>query len=171
MGGPIYLPKVLPSGLKDKFFFFVNYDKLIEHDGSALVTASVPSAAERTGNFSELAPGSGNPSPVQLYNPFYTTYSGGLSSRPAIPNNRLDLATQPNGSPLINPNAVALINAAVPLPNVTGVPSNQINWVGYTAESISTSHVDARFDARVTSKDSVFVTWSLGNALANSPAA
>jgi hypothetical protein len=165
VGGPVYIPKVLPSALRDKLFFFVNYDKLIEHDGSALVTSSVPSAAERTGNFSELAPGSGNPSPVQLYNPFSTTYSGGLSSRPAIPNNRLDLATQPNGSPLINPNAVALINAAVPLPNVTGVPSNQTNWVGYKAESISTSHVDARFDARITSKDSLFVTWSLGNGL------
>lgn len=163
LGGPIYLPKVLPVRLKDKFFFFVNYDKLIEHDGSTLDTASVPSAAERTGNFSELL--GTNPSPVQLYNSFYTTYSGGVSSRPAILNNRLDLATQPNGSPLINPNAVALVNATVPLPNVMGVPSNQTNWVGYTAESITTSHVDTRFDARLTSKDSLFVTWSLANGL------
>jgi hypothetical protein len=163
LGGPIYIPKMLPSGFKDRLFFFVNYEKLLEHDGSSLYTASVPSAAERTGNYSELL--GSNPAPAQLYNPFYTTYVNGNSSRPAILNNRLDLATKPDGSPLIDPNAVKLLNATVPLPNVTGVPSNQINYTGYKAESISTSHLDTRFDARITSKDSVFVTWSQSKGL------
>lgn len=158
LGGPIYIPKILPRRFKDKFFFFANYQKLLERDGNTLFTASVPSAAERSGNYSELLVN--NPAPQQLYNPFYTTYdTSGNSTRPAIPNNRLDLATKPDGSPLIDQKAVALINAVVPLPNVA-VPSNETNYVGYQAESISGYHVDTRFDARFTDKDSVFVTWS-----------
>jgi hypothetical protein len=158
ISGPVYIPKLLPHSFREKFFFFVNYQKLLEHDGNTLFSASVPSAAERTGDYSELLVN--NPAPQQLYNPYYTTYDeSGNSTRPAIPNNRLDLATKPDGTPLIDQNAVALINAAIPLPNVD-VPSNETNYVGYQAESISDYHIDTRFDARITPNDSAFVTWS-----------
>lgn len=161
LGGPIYIPKVLPHSFKERFFFFANYEKLIEHDGNTLFSASVPSAAERTGDYSELL--INNPAPQQLYNPFYTTYdASGNSTRPPIPNNRLDLATKPDGSPLLDPNAVNLINATIPLPNVN-VPSNETNYVGYQAESISGYHVDTRFDAHITPNDSAFVAWSSFN--------
>jgi hypothetical protein len=157
LGGPVYIPKVLPW-LRDKLFFFANYEDLREHDGNTLFTGSVPSAAERTGDFSELIVN--NPDPQQLFNPFSTTYgASGNSTRVAIPNNRLDLATQPDGSPLIDPTAVKLINATVPLPNVS-VPSNETNYVGYQAESVSNYHLDTRFDAKISPKDSGFVTWS-----------
>ena len=33
IGGPIYIPKLLP-GIRDKFFFFANYENFIEHDGN-----------------------------------------------------------------------------------------------------------------------------------------
>ena len=159
LGGPIYIPKVLPRGFKEKFFFFANYQKLLERDGNTLFAASVPSAAERTGDYSELLVG--NPAPQQLYNPFTTTYdASGNSTRQLIPNNRLDLATKPDGSALVDPNAVKFINAAIPLPNVA-VPSNETNYVGYQAESISGYHVDTRFDAKITPNDSAFVAWSL----------
>ncbi len=158
VGGPIYIPKITPASFKDKLFFFVNYEKRIEHDGNSLFSTSVPSAAERTGDYSELLVN--NPAPQQLYNPFTTTYdASGNSTRVAVPNNRLDLATRSDGSPLIDPNAVALINATIPLPNVA-VPSNETNYVGYQSERISGSHIDTRFDARITDKDSVFGTWS-----------
>ena len=51
------------------------------------------------------------------------------------------------------------MNAAIPLPNVNA-PSNETNYVGYQAESITGYHIDTRFDAHLTDKDSVFVTWS-----------
>lgn len=160
LGGPVYIPKLLP-GLKNRVFFFANYEKMIEHDGNTLFTGSVPSAAERTGNYSELL--DNNPDPQQLYNPFYTTYDGsGNSTRPAIPNNRLDLVSKPNGSPLIDPTAVKLVNATIPLPDVNA-PSNETNYVGYQAESISQYHFDSRFDARISANDSLFVTWSKSN--------
>lgn len=164
LGGPVYIPKLLPF-LKNKIFFFANYENLIEHDGSGLVTASVPSAAERAGNYSELL--GSNPDPQQLFNPYYTTYdASGNSTRPAIANNRLDLATTPGGAPLINPNAVKLVNATMPLPNVANVPSNETNFVGYQAEGVSNYHIDTRFDAKITNNDSVFVTWSKSNGSA-----
>ena len=132
LGGPVYIPKLFP-GLKDRVFFFANYEKMLEHDGNSLITGSVPSAAERTGNYSELLVN--NPDPQQLFNPFETTYdANGNSTRPAIPNNRLDLARKPDGSPLIDPTAVKLVNATIPLPNVN-VPSNETNYVGYQAKA------------------------------------
>jgi hypothetical protein len=158
LGGPVFIPKLLP-GLRNKLFFFGNYEDFIEHDGNQLVTGSVPSAAERTGNFSELL--GSNQNPVQLYNPFFTTYDeSGNSSRPAIANDRLDLATRADGSPLIDPSAAAIMTALWPLPNVANVPSNETNYVTYQTPGITNYHIDTRFDARMTQKDSMFVTWS-----------
>lgn len=158
LGGPIYIPKLLP-GLRDKLFFFANYENFIEHDGNQLVTGSVPSAAEQTGDFSELL--GSNQNPVQLYNPFFTTYdASGNSSRPAIANDRLDLATRPDGSPLVDPQSAAIMKALWPLPNVPNTPSNETNYVTYQTPGITNYHIDTRFDARFTSKDSMFVTWS-----------
>jgi Carboxypeptidase regulatory-like domain/TonB dependent receptor len=163
IGGPVYIPKLFPE-MRNKFFFFANYENFIEHDGNQLVTASVPSAAERTGDFSELL--GSNPNPVQLYNPFFTTYDvNGVSSRPAIPNDRLDLATRPDGSPVVDPGSTAILNALYPLPNIANTPSNQINYVAYQTPGFSNWHIDTRFDARITAKDSVFVTWSRSSGL------
>jgi hypothetical protein len=161
LSGPIYIPKLLPQ-TRDRLFFFANYENFIEHDGNQLVTASVPSAAELTGNFSELlAP---NPNPVQLYNPFYTTYGAdGVSSRPPIPGNRLDLATRPDGSPLLDPAALKIQQALWPAPNVPNAPSNEVNYVAYQGRGISNYHIDTRFDAKITANDSIFVTWSKSN--------
>ena len=50
LGGPIPIP-----GFKNKLFFFVNYEDFRERDGNSEVTASVPSAAERTGRFQRIA--------------------------------------------------------------------------------------------------------------------
>jgi Carboxypeptidase regulatory-like domain len=156
VGGPVYIPHIL-TFLKDKAFFFANYENFIERDGSEPVYTSVPSAAERTGDFSELLSG---PSPLQLYNPFFTTYdANGYSTRPAIPNNRLDLATRPDGSPLLSPASAPLLNI-YPLPNVQGAPSYQPNYATTYSPGFSVYHFDTRFDAHITAKDNVFVTWS-----------
>ena len=159
LGGPIPTP-----GLKSKFFFFVNYEDFRERDGNAEVTAQVPSAAERTGDFSELlcgtpgcdgGPGT-NPTPVQLYNPYLTTYdpTTGVSTRPPIPGNRLDQAG------VVSTASAAVLNALYPLPNIPNTPSNEPNYFAYQSSGISNYHLDTRFDAIVTANDNVFVTWS-----------
>ena len=156
LGGPVYIPKIL-TFLKNRAFFFANYENFIESDGSEPVFASVPSAAERDGDFSELLTG---PSPLQLYNPFETTYdANGYSSRPAIPNNRLDLATRPDGSSLVDP-ASAPLSQLYPLPNVANTPSYLPNYATTQNLGFTVYHFDSRFDAKITDKDNVFVTWS-----------
>jgi hypothetical protein len=157
IGGPVLIPKV--HRLKDHLFFFVNYENFLEHDGAQQVQASVPSAAERTGDFSELL--TGDPSAqLQLYNPYTTTYdSEGNSMKVPIAGNRVDLATKPDGTPLIDP-ASAPILALYPLPNVPNSPSYQTNFITTQNDTFANDHVDTRFDARITDKDSVFVTYS-----------
>ncbi len=158
LGGPVFIPKLLPR-LRDKIFFFGNYEKMLEADGNQQISTSVPSAAERTGDFSELLPTD------QLYNPYTTTYDPktGASIRQPIPGNRLDLVTKPDGSPLIDPNAANIINALWPLPNVSNVPSNEVNYVTYQSRGLSQYHLDTRFDAKIRNNDSLFVTWSKSN--------
>ena len=161
VGGPLYIPKIL-TGLRDRIFFFANYENFIEHEGNQAVTTSVPSAAERTGDFSELL--GTNPNPTQLYNPYFTTYdANGNSSRPPIPNNRLDLATKPDGTPIIDPASAALLKTYWPLPNIPNEPSNAVNYIAYQSPGISNYHIDTRFDARITNNDSVFATWSVSS--------
>lgn len=156
VGGPVYIPKIL-TVLKDRAFFFANYENFIESDGSEPVFASVPSAAERTGDFSELLTG---PTPLQLYNPFYTTYdANGYSSRPMVANNRLDLATRPDGTPLFDPGSAPLLSL-YPIPNLQGTPSYLPNYATTQNLGFSVYHWDSRFDAKITQKDNMFVTWS-----------
>ena len=162
LGGPVPIPH-----LKRKLFFFVNYEDFRERDGNQEVTASVPSAAERQGDFSELLCGTpgcdnssiSNPTPIQLYNPFLTTYdpTTGISSRPPVPGDRLDQGG------LVDPAAAGILNALYPSPNVPNTPSNQVNFVAYQGSGISNYHIDTRFDGRISANDNVFVTWSTSN--------
>jgi hypothetical protein len=155
--GPFYIPKLQPQ-IKNKVFFFANYEDEVESDGNVPNYGSVPSAAELTGDFSELLT---SPVPIQLYNPFYTTYNSiGQSTRPEIEGNRLDLATRPDGSPLIDPSALAIQKALWPAANILGEPSNESNYFYTEHQGFSNYHIDTRFDGNITSKDSVFVTWS-----------
>jgi hypothetical protein len=156
VGGPVYIPKFL-TGLRNKAFFFANYENFIESDGNQPVYQSVPSAAERTGDFSELL---GGPNPLQLYNPFFTTYDpNGFSSRPIVPNNRLDLAKRPDGTAVFDSASQALMNL-YPLPNISGAPSSQVNYATTQKLGFSVYHFDSRFDFNATSKDNIFVTYS-----------
>ena len=126
--------------------------------------ASVPSAAERNGDFSELLTGN---SPLQLYNPFYTTYdSNGYSTRPIVNNNRLDLASKPNGSPLFDPSSASLL-ALYPEPNIPNTPSYLPNYATFQNLGFSNYHLDTRFDAHLTERDSVFVSWSRSHGTNN----
>ena len=82
-----------------------------------------------------------------------------LVSRPIVTNNRLDLARRPNGAPLYDPASMPLLSL-YPVPNISGTPSYLPNYATTQSRGFSVYHWDSRFDARVTSKDNVFVTWS-----------
>jgi len=107
-GGPI---------IKNKTFVFFDWDGTLSSSMSTYL-AGVPSAAERTGDFSELCGGDGPNGPApgatfnaqgvcsnsagQLWDPYsgvYNSNDGGAVRATPIPKNRIDLYTSP-GAPL-----------------------------------------------------------------------
>ncbi len=81
--GPVDIPKVYNG--HNKTFFTAAFEWIYSFDPSPWVVESVPTAAERTGNFSSLLNVGSN---YQIYDPFSTTPAGnGQFSRNPLPNN------------------------------------------------------------------------------------
>lgn len=104
LGGPVYIPKVIDG--RNKLFFFFGFESLPDSTPKTSTT-TVPTDAERTGDFSALLPlgcpngykgnnsaicSNGKANPYQLYNPFTATLVNGVVTRSPIPNNILTQA-------------------------------------------------------------------------------
>lgn len=117
LGGPVWIPKVYDG--KSKTFFFVSYDETHNVNPLGSGTISVPTALERTGDFSQsFTTQAGVRYPIQVYDPATvntTTGNRQLFSGNVIPANRLSGIAQK-------------ILAFLPLPNVPGDPTgNAVN--------------------------------------------
>jgi hypothetical protein len=114
--GPVRIPKIYNG--KDKTFFMFNME-WIRNASPLPYTASYPTAAERSGDFSSLVNSNGQP--VLIYDPLTTTLVNGQYIRQpfagnVIPANR------------INPIGKALIGD-YPLPNIPGTLGGFNNYV------------------------------------------
>ena len=141
-GGPIRIPHLYNG--HDKTFFFVNYDRTISPN-STLVTETVPTAAERSGDFSSaLAPVDANGvkrTPQTIYQPTGT-------NSPAFSGNQV-MGIDP---------ASAKILALLPLPNTVGTydaVNNRYtgNWTQLQNLTSHTQKIAVRVDENLTSKD------------------
>lgn len=133
-GGPV---------IKDRLFFFVDYQGTrIASPGAPSAITVVP-AAFRVGDFSALLPGS------QIYDPSTTDANG---NRQPFVNNQIPLSR-------INPVALKLFNNTklYPLPINNGLSNNAIN-VG--SSYTNTDQGDVRVDAKASQKDDVSVRYS-----------
>jgi hypothetical protein len=131
LGGPIQIPKIFNG--KNRLFFMANYEAFREHNQSQGVY-SVPPAAMRAGNFSQLLPGTVITDPLNNNQPFANNI---------IPTTRLDPISigllqyypAPNqpGSSLTN-NYLALDNNITNKDQFTArvdfVESSKSNWFG-----------------------------------------
>ena len=142
LGGPVRVPHIYNG--HDKTFFFVNFDRTIR-PSSTIATETVPTAAQRTGDFSNaLAPIDANGNarkPQQIYQPT------GTSSAP--------FAKDQIGP--IDP-AAAKILALLPLPNTVGTydPVNNRYTGNWTSQQNLTGHeirLVERVDEAVTQTD------------------
>lgn len=154
LGGPVWIPKLFNG--RDKAFFFVNYERLIENTAGSIVTTRVPTEAERQGDFSAILQRFPGDATRVLWNPFSTTIdANGNSNRTVVPNN--DLRTIG-----INSEAQQIL-AMMPLSNGYKNPANPNDLRNY---SVATSggtrryKLDTRFDYRITSNDNVYVNHS-----------
>lgn len=87
-GGPLWIPKVVNG--KNKIFWFFAWEGL-KDETPATTTLTVPTDAEKQGDFSALLPlSSASPNPYQIYEPGTGTDSGGtIANRTPFPNNCL----------------------------------------------------------------------------------
>jgi hypothetical protein len=91
IGGPVFLPKLLPMhGSSRKAYFYFNWEAYFQHGSASTPTLTIPSMNARQGNFSNYKDSEGNLIPIYYpvvtdpNNPLYP-YSGQL-----IPNNIVD---------------------------------------------------------------------------------
>jgi outer membrane receptor protein involved in Fe transport len=142
IGGPI---------IRDRAYFFANYEayRFIQSYPQFL---SVPTAAQRTGNFAGLADAAGNK--IQLYNPYTTTVgANNIATRQPYANNQITN---------LDPVAVAYQTNFYPLPNTTPTNVNtNTNNFQFLNRGVSNMHnALGRIDFRVSEKDTVFVRYA-----------
>jgi hypothetical protein len=142
-GGPIRIPHLYNG--HDKSFFFFNYDRTIAPN-SNVVTETVPTAAQRTGDLSNaLAPTDATGktrTPQQIYMP------GGLATAPYA-GNIITSALDP---------AAVKIMALIPLPNTIGTydgPDNRYtgNWTQLQNLTTHVNKIVGRVDEVISPKD------------------
>jgi hypothetical protein len=160
LGGPLK---------KDKTFFFADYQGKRTAGGGLTYTATVPTLAMRSGDFSEPFAGV-----AQLYNPFSDRTVGGNVIRDPFMcdsgGNPLPVTNglQPAGTPcnkipssLINPIAQQMINF-YPAPNVPGTLVGDL--VNTPTKQFKDGQFDIRLDHNFSSKDSLYTRFSYDQA-------
>ena len=161
-GGPIYIPKLFHP--KNRAFFFANYERLRERDGSQANFYRVPTLAERQGDFSQLLQDfPGNPNYI-LYDPYSTVVNAdGSTMRTPIPNNDLNNITRPDGSPAIDPTALDYVTSIYPKPNYVdpfGPQHSLNNFQSLNPYGSDSYRFDSRYDFRISNKDNVYFTFN-----------
>jgi hypothetical protein len=161
IGGPIYIPKLFNG--KDKLFGMLSLDHWPEGSPSSSTT-TVPTAAQRQGNFAGLENASG--AAVTIYNPLITpTLNGTTYSRTAVPGNNLQ--NLPAGS--INSVGQAVANL-YPLPTDAGVGSaGTNNYIGVVPTSDHITQWLGRVDYVMSEKNRFYVSFGKTSETIYSP--
>jgi carboxypeptidase family protein len=160
-GGPVWIPKIYNG--HDKSFFFFSWEQYRNNLGQLGVT-TLPTAAERTGDFSQLLTTTAigkNPcdgSTVylgEIFDPTTTTTVGGVPCRTAYPDNKITT---------ISPVAQKVLSY-LPLPNVTPSAANQNGLINnFVFNSVSPQRDTAmtvRIDQNLGDSNKIFVSYSV----------
>jgi hypothetical protein len=167
VGGPVWLPKLYNG--HNKSFFFVNYEGNRYSGSSNSVTASVPTAAERTGDFSNSTVAvNGNIVPVKIYDPL----SGVVQPDGSIHRQEFSYNGVPNVIPPSRIDPIAKIyNSYYPLPNRTAQGTNhENNYIGTQLSESRNDRWTGRFDQIWSPKNSSYFTITAYDDFNGSPA-
>jgi hypothetical protein len=151
IGAPVELPK-LYSG-KNRMFFFFNYEGTRWRRG-AVFTTTVPTAAERAGDFSHDVTNTGQL--ITIYDPVSTV------TDPAHPGSYIRTAFPNNIIPANRINTVGKnITAYYPAPNTAGTGLSAINnYVSNAGGAVNKNQFNGRIDHQVTPRDKIFARFS-----------
>jgi hypothetical protein len=154
LGGPVWIPKIYNG--HDKTFFFFSYEQYRQTQGSTN-TSTVPTAAERAGDFSSLLttiPLGTNPcdgSTIfqgQIFDPATTRTVGGVQCRTAFPGNQVPLRST------VTQNILALI------PQPTDPTAFTNNFIFTSNNPILATTMSFRIDQNLGAKHKVFFSYS-----------
>jgi Carboxypeptidase regulatory-like domain len=160
LGGPVIIPHLYNG--KDETFFFFSYEGL-RWVRAYTTTGTVPTLAERQGDFSHVFNSAGQP--IQIYNPRSTAAvpgAPGQYTRSLFPNNVIPRSQ-------MDPVAVNLLNY-IPLPNAPGNPLTGVN--NFTSSSSAPLNEDTfsiRVDQKLTESQKLFMRWSTNVNNVNRP--
>ena len=184
IGGPVYIPKLM-NGRNKKFFFF--FSGIIDNfAGVGPATATVPTAAEQGGNFSDYSSvvnpssvnggqpwlfGDPNPShvPALITNlctagtPYYgqyqlyNPYSVALDSK-NVPRRTPFCGNTVPSNLLVNSAMTKFYNSVIPAPNSFNPGSANYVYTSLTPQTFR--DYTTREDWKLTSKDDLFVRYS-----------
>ncbi len=148
IGGPIQ---------KDKTFFFTDYQANRQHNGGSLLTR-VPTAAERTGDLSDLN------------TPFFNPCNGSLSDCNITPAQRQPFANGVISASLLSPQALNLLKM-IPLPNIAGVTGSTPNFAAAGQGILNSDAANVRIDRYQTEKLHLFGRYSFMRYAIQAPGA
>ncbi len=160
-GGPVSIPHLYNG--RDKTFFFFNWEQY-RHTLGGPITSTVPTVAERGGNFSDLLGSQkldNNGKPIlnpcdgtplyngQIFDPNTTRTVNGIQCRTAFANN-----TIPQGR--ISPQALKLLSY-YPVPNASGVSNN---YTLTTSSPLTNTTYSVRVDENIGAKDKIYGSYN-----------
>lgn len=157
LGGPVIIPKLYNG--KDRSFFFFNWEQYNQHIGGVSTTI-VPTAAERTGDFSGILntgvnlgtnPCTGAPVyPGEIFDPNTTTIGPtGVPCRTPFPNNTIPTSRLSS----VSQNFLALL----PAPNAN-LPNGQ-NFILSSNTPLMNTTYTIRIDQSISDKSKIFAMY------------
>ena len=150
IGGPVWIPHLFNG--RNKLFFFYAYEAYVGQQPPAQTIGTVPTQAERNGDFSALL-NLNNGKDYQLYNPYTASGTQQNYSRQPIPGNVLS-----NAGLQVSPIAKAYYKL-VPLPNYQGpttTADGENNYFTYTPTVLDYRSHMGRLDYNIGANDKVF---------------
>ncbi|MEP6914293.1 MAG: TonB-dependent receptor [Acidobacteriota bacterium] len=165
VGGAVVIP-----GLYDghsRTFFFADYAGLKETRGQVFVN-TVPTAASRTGDFSDFRDTSGNLIPI--FDPLTTRANPAFDSTRPVSASNPQFLRDPFAGNIIPQNRISAVGLNIasiyPLPNGPGTFNNYTSTVNREV----TDHVySGRVDHKLSDKDSFFVRFNWGRFKLDAP--
>ncbi len=145
LGGPLFIPKGGFNKSKDKLFFFWSQEFYRQVIPGGLDQFRVPTALERSGDFSQTVDGNGNN--LVIYNP--------ATGQP-FPGNKIDRSQLSSQQQAIF-DQVSKVLSLYGLPNVSG--NNQYNYSTQLSYSSPRREDVLRVDYQVTTKNRLFGRW------------
>jgi hypothetical protein len=164
-GGPLWIPKIFNG--KNRVFWFFGYEGLRDSDpasspletGTPSYYATVPTAAERTGDFSALLALNKTGTDYTIYDPSTGVVSGSQVARTPFPNNVIPSNRQ-------NPISQKYLQF-FPQANTAGSPNGFQNYVLTTIDSDGYDNELGRLDFNLSDKSKLAFTARHSNRTQN----